>query len=73
MNKYLRLVLDFEGFDGKSANNLISTESFSPITSTVPNYYNYEIVYNSDNFPTEIKKFAKSNNFLMSITIIEYQ
>ncbi|HEY6142264.1 MAG TPA: hypothetical protein VIV55_02395 [Flavobacterium sp.] len=73
MNKYYRLGFDIEGFDGKTINNVVSRESYYPITNTVPNYYNYEIVYNSDNFPTEIKKIAVSGNNLISKTTIEYQ
>lgn len=73
MNKYYRLVFEIEGFNGKSTNNVVSRESYYPITNTVPNYYKYEIVYNSNNFPTEIKKIGVSDNNLISKTTIEYQ
>jgi hypothetical protein len=73
MNKYFRLVFSCEGFDGLSNNNVISRDSYSPVTSTIPQEYNYQIIYNSDNFPTEIKKYATANNDLISETSIEYQ
>ncbi len=73
MNKYYRQVFNIEGFNGLSANNVVSRESYYPISNTIPNNFNYEIVYNTDNFPIEIKKFLTSSNTLISKTIIEYQ
>ncbi|RZJ51555.1 MAG: hypothetical protein EOO44_14470 [Flavobacterium sp.] len=73
MNKYYRLVFDIEGFDGKTTNNVTSRESYYPITVETPTYYTYAIVYNDDNFPVEIKKISKANNFVISKTVIEYQ
>jgi len=73
MNKYYRIMFGIEGFDGKTANNVISRESYYPVTTENPNYYDYEMVYNSDNFPTEIKKIARLNKTLISKTSIEYQ
>jgi uncharacterized protein YkuJ len=73
MNKYYRLVFELEGFDGKSANNVISRENYYPVTAETPTYFTYEILYNDDNFPIEIKKIAKQNNSLISKTVIEYQ
>ncbi|GAA6766713.1 hypothetical protein AAFH68_26560 [Flavobacterium sp. CGRL1] len=73
MNKYYRLVLETEGFDGISNNNVTSKEYYYPVTTETPVYYNFEIVYNADDFPIEIKKIAKANNFVISKTVIEYQ
>ncbi|MFW0736552.1 hypothetical protein [Flavobacterium sp. T12S277] len=73
MNKYYRLAFVLEGFNGKSVNNLVSSEYFYPVTSETPGYTNYEIVYNNDNFPIEIKKVSKSSNKVISKTVIEYQ
>ncbi|SEP12745.1 hypothetical protein SAMN05444671_3032 [Flavobacterium sp. CF108] len=73
MNKYYRLVFETEGFDGISNNNVTSREYYSPVTTETPVYYNFEITYNADEFPVEIKKIAKSNNFVISKTVIEYQ
>jgi uncharacterized protein YkuJ len=73
MNKYYRLVFSLEGFDGKTTNNVISRESFYPITAVSPSYFKYEIVYNNENFPIEIKKISKQDNSLISKIVIEYQ
>ncbi|MCP2028185.1 hypothetical protein L1276_003353 [Flavobacterium sp. HSC-32F16] len=73
MNKYFRLVFETEGFDGISNNNVTSREYYYPVTTETPVYYNFEITYNADDFPIEIKKIAKENNFVISKTVIEYQ
>lgn len=73
MNKYYRLVYQGEGFDGLNTNNIISRGTYSPITNTVPTYGYNEIVYDSNNFPIEIKEFSASDNTLISKTTIEYQ
>lgn len=72
MNPYLRLYFKGEGFDGKSVNNVVSRQSFSPPTSTDSEDYDYVTTYNGTNFPVEIKKYT-SNGFLISKTVIEYQ
>ena len=72
MNKYYRLVFVKEGFDGKSVNN-ITSESYSSSTNADVSYTNFEITYNADDFPIEIKKISKSNNSVISKTLIEYQ
>lgn len=72
MNPYLRLYFGCEGFDGKSANNAVSRQVFSPPTSTISDDYDYVTTYNSTNFPVEIKKYS-SNGSLISQTVIEYQ
>lgn len=73
MNKYFKIIYEFEGFDGLSKNNEISFDSFSPISSTTPSKTRFEIIYNADNFPTEIKKYSVLNSVLISKTNIEYQ
>lgn len=73
MNKYYRLVFETEGFDGISNNNVTSREYYYPVTTQTPVYYNFEITYNADDFPIEIKKIAKKDNFVISKTVIEYQ
>ena len=73
MNKYYRLVFDLEGFDGRTVNNVTSREYYYPVTNEVPGYSNFEIVYNNDNFPIEIKKISKESNNVISKTVIEYQ
>jgi hypothetical protein len=73
MNKYFKIIYECEGFDGLSKNNETSFDSFYPISSTTPSKIRFEIVYNTDNFPTEIKKLSVSNNSLISKTNIEYQ
>ncbi|WP_269233790.1 hypothetical protein [Flavobacterium flavigenum] len=73
MNKYYRMVFISEGFSGQTTNNLVSRESYYPITNEVPKYYINDIVYNNDNFPIEIKKISKESNNVISKTVIEYQ
>jgi len=73
MNKYLRLTLGNEGFDGLSINNPISWQDINPDTNTVSAEYYYEIIYNDADFPMEIKRFTASSDFLISETHIEYQ
>ncbi len=73
MNKYYRLVFELEGFDGKTVNNVTSREYYYPVSNDVPSYYNYEIIYNSDDYPIEIKKISKQSNNVISKTLIEYQ
>ncbi|MEL1255745.1 hypothetical protein AAEO57_18270 [Flavobacterium sp. DGU38] len=73
MNKYYRMVFVVEGFGGQTTNNVVSRESYYPITNEVPKYYINEIIYNNDNFPIEIKKISKESNNVISKTVIEYQ
>lgn len=72
MNKYFRLGFLCEGFDGLSTNNKITRYAYSPTTTETIEQY-FQIIYNSDNFPTEIKKYSTTNNVLISETSIEYQ
>lgn len=73
MNKYYRMVFVVEGFGGQTTNNVVSVESYYPVSNEVPKYYSSEIIYNNDNFPIEIKKISKENNRVISKTVIEYQ
>lgn len=73
MNPYLRLVLSYESIDILSKNNKTQTFAFtSPTgtTSTQTEYYN--IIYNSQNYPTSIKKKRFTTNELVSEMTIEY-
>lgn len=72
MNKYLRLFFSTEGLNGLSNNNRISQDVYSPISNTTPTNFTYEYIFNSDNYPTTIKKF-RQNETLVSNTTIEYQ
>ncbi len=70
MNPYLRQLFSFEGILAISTNNIISSQTFSPLTSTTPNSAaTYEITYELD-FPILIKKFINGN--LTTQTAIEY-
>lgn len=72
MNKYLKLIFETEGFNGLSKNNKISYKYFSPISNATPINYTYQLEYNSDNYPTNIK-LLKENGTLVSNTTFEYQ
>ncbi|WP_412477100.1 hypothetical protein [Flavobacterium sp. TBRC 19031] len=63
MNQYLRLFLNFESMDIISKNNISAQYSYSSVGSTTPILsHNYVIVYNSENYPISIKKYAVENN-----------
>lgn len=73
MNKYLRMLIRGEGFNGLSDNNPLVRSSFSPITApTSVNQY-YVMQYNSRNYPLNFKRFSAGSDFLISDTTIEYQ
>lgn len=72
MNKYLKLLISSAGFKGINQNNFLSEQTFSPVDSTTPSTQTFEIVYNDNDFPTEIKEYS-ANNTLRTITTIEYQ
>ncbi|GEP49930.1 hypothetical protein FNO01nite_06020 [Flavobacterium noncentrifugens] len=72
MNKSLRYVFSVEGFDGMSENNALSRLSYYPSTTTTPNLYTYQLVYDANDFPTEIKQFSPEGA-VISLTKIEYQ
>ena len=72
MNKYLKLIYANEGFDGLSESNKLTQDSYNPITNTIPSKFIYQYVYNSDNYPTNIKRLTLSGT-LISNTTIEYQ
>ena len=72
LNPYLRLTMSMEGFDGLSVNNPITKQSVNMATNTVNGQYHYEIVYNTANFPTQVKRIDSLSGFVISETIIEY-
>lgn len=72
MNKHLRFLISTAGFMGINQNNYLTKETFSPSDSTTPFAQTFEIAYDENDFPTEIKEFS-TNNTLRSITKIEYQ
>jgi len=72
MNKHLRHLLPFYGFSLLNANNAMTENFYNTLESTTPSQESrYEIVYNSDNFPIEIKRIMGTDN-LRSKTVIEY-
>lgn len=72
MNKHLRYLLPLYGFSLLNANNALTQNFYDNLESTTPSQESrYEIVYNSDNFPIEIKRIMGTNN-LRSRTVIEY-
>lgn len=72
MNKYLKLNYSNEVLNGLSENNKLTQDSYYPITNTIPSKFIYQYVYNSDNYPTNIKRLTHSGT-LISNTTIEYQ
>ena len=72
VNPYIRLIIDFINIDELSKNNIVSYDYFSPSNSTTSVNYAYEIIYNENEFPTEMKRFSPDGN-LLSTTTIEYQ
>lgn len=72
MNKYLRLLLNTSGFRGINENNNLSKQFLSPTDNSVLSTNTFEIIYNENDYPTEIKQF-NDENVLRTITKIEYQ
>lgn len=72
MNKYLKLVMSNEGFDGLSASNPLTKKAYYPIDDTTPQEYYYILEYNEQNYPTLIKRYNSESDFLISETAIEY-
>ena len=73
MNPYVRYLLDFQTLIEFSQNNAIQSYSYPDATSTTATLSeNYEIVYNSNNYPTNIKCRRAINNELKSEITIEY-
>lgn len=73
MNPYIRLFFDFETIDILSQNNKSKTFTFtSPTSTTSTQTEYYEIIYNSQNYPTSVKKKRFTTNVLVSEMSIEY-
>lgn len=72
MNKYLRIVIGNEGFDGLSANNPLTKTAYNPVGEATPDVFHYTIEHNAQNYATLIKRYD-SNDVLISETAIEYQ
>lgn len=72
MNKYLRLVMGNEGFDGLSASNPITKTVYNPVDETTPAVFYYTLEYNEKHYATSIKRYD-GNDTLISETAIEYQ
>lgn len=72
MNKYLRLVLSSEGFNGLSFNNPLTKSYYRENNPSNINAQHYQIEYNNNNYPISIKRFSE-NDFLISDTTIEYR
>ena len=73
MNPYLKYLLEPNSFINKSQNNVTQSYSYPDVSSTTATLSeNYEIVYNSNNYPTNIKCRRAVNNELKSEITIEY-
>ena len=69
MNKYLRLVLNTAGFRGINENNNLTKQDLSSADNSTNTF---EIIYNENDYPIEIKQF-NADNVLRTITKFEYQ
>lgn len=75
MNPIVRLILQYETCDFISNNNVLERYSYPDVNSINGTLSSqYTITYDSDNYPTLIKKYGVSNNQqeLISEAIIEY-
>ncbi len=79
MNPNFRHLIGYEGFNSLDNNNITKRSVFYDInasTTSITNTQNYVLVYNSNNFPIEIKKYSVNSNglnlTLLSLTTIEY-
>jgi hypothetical protein len=72
MNKYFRILYANEGFDGLSLNNPITRAYYEQGNEENITTQYYQMEYNSNNYPTNIKRFSE-NDVLISDTTIEYR
>lgn len=72
MNKYLRLVMENEGFNGISGSNPLTKKVFLFGENTPQRAYYYQMEYTEFDQPTSIKRYDSQSNFLISETVIEY-
>lgn len=70
MNKYLRYLFSKEGFDLMSQNNVVYSQVQSDVV--YPQTENYQIAYNEDDYPVEIKRTTGDGSIISKIKI-EYQ
>ena len=70
LSPYYRQAFGGLGFDGYSTNNVLTTATFQDGV-LVPTY-EYEYDYNSNNYPTQIRKYYTQTHVLISQTDIEY-
>lgn len=70
MNKYYRLVTEFEGFDPKNNNNPLTQTSFSPAESSIAVTYYYEYTYNENQFPVQIRRKSADGSLISTIEIV---
>ena len=72
MNKYFQMLFGNEGFDGLSRNNPITRSYYDEGNESNITTQDYQMVYNSENYPINIKRFS-NNGSLISDTTIEYR
>jgi hypothetical protein len=72
MAKEVREVVSLESCNFKNKNNTTFSYNYTSVNSTTPILnHMYQTTYNSQNLPTEIKKFS-SNNTLIAVSTFEY-
>ena len=74
MNLYLRQFVGSAGLDVKSINNRTASFSYSSVSSTTPiPKSNYQIIYNSDDYPLDIKQYSgTATTTIMTENTFEY-
>ncbi|MFT3794402.1 hypothetical protein [Flavobacterium sp.] len=73
MNKYFNLIYFDQAIDGLNTNNLIGNEYYTVGELGAPINIVCEINYNSEDFPTMIKRRYAHSETPITITTIEYQ
>jgi hypothetical protein len=72
MAKEVREIIGLESCNFKNKNNTTFSYNYNDINSTTPILnHTYQITYNSQNLPTQIKKYS-SNNTLIAVSTFEY-
>ncbi len=70
MNQYLRYLFSKDGFDLMSQNNVVYSQVESD--AVYPQTETYQMIYNEDDYPVEIKRIARDGSLISKIKI-EYQ
>ena len=72
MNPYLKIFVGSAGLDVKSINNRLNSFKYDTVSSNtpIPNS-SFQIIYNSNDYPVDIKQYS-TTNLLLTENTFEY-